>query len=324
MDWYELRPFKIQEEHNAVNGLQEIMDHISHFLLVISRDTEGKIRTFIKIPPFAISSLDVIDGIETVHINNKITLTDHKYHNMYKTRRHCAIPIADNNTIRSSIHKIMDSDVSGPAYLALHALKIQSTNMINEYIRDVEQGTPTEGVSKVLYGIFGSNSSRKTKNLSPLKASKIAQARLKLMTRHLFRCELFCGANDKDNIKMIESVFPSMAFIGKSIQKNKVFKMTTSRPKIPTSSMFGGARLPLLTDVEILSFYGLPEKTDIDTVNLEAGSLRSHSSGLRGEDVDFATLNVSQTGDVSKDDTDSMVKDASCDTIKDNESTTNS
>ena len=299
--WYELRPFKIEDERNIPNGLQKIMDHIPRFLLVTSKDSSDKVRIHIRISPDYISSLDVLEGIESVHVkeeeskNKKITrhdrytlLTSHRYYRRYTLKRHCAIPIAEKEATRASIHKILDSDVSRPAYLALHVRKITVAPIIHDYIRNVERGIPPEGISNMLSGIFTLGSSANNTKIPASRVQKINKAKTKMASPHLFICEVFCGANNKDDIKIMENVFPSLSFQGTPIKQKRVIQLAKNRPDIPF--LFGRTRQPLLSDTEILSFYGLPENAEIGTVNLKAGIIRSYSSGMRGDNIDFGTL----------------------------------
>jgi len=274
--WFELRPHGAVQEHNP---LRDAMDHLPCFLMFVHRDDQSRICIRIRVQEILTSSLDVVPGIE-VRVSGEPDMYRYDAYERYTLARHCAIPIADEHTMRRSIYHILDTQVSAPAFFVMNAKMTRSKSRIYQYVQSLERGRAPEGILGALSQFQG------TKKPGASYAEKIRLAKSKAAKRHLFECELISGAMNRQDLYAVRSVFPARAFAAKKIGRKSAIKRCMGAPSAP---LIGASRHPLLSDTEILSFLGLPDGSDMEA-NIEPGRERSHSRTPRTDGISTDTM----------------------------------
>ena len=284
--WHELRPYMAEEQQRdaSSNLLSDIMDHIPKLLVVIQKDSTSKIRIYVHIDQRYATVLETLEGLETVQGDGP---TLGQFARRYKTRRHTALPIADEKTKPASIYAALNARAGHGAALAVALKKTTHSQTVSTYIRDLEQGMPTEGLSRVL-AMFFSSSRPKGSKIPETRQQKITKAKSKSSSIRLFLGTILTFANTVGDLRILESVFPSGAFVGDRIDAKKAEKEMLKTPSTPW--IHGAANKPVLSDVELLSFLRMPDPTDIKTTNMEAGQRRTYSSGVHLEPDEDSTM----------------------------------
>ena len=274
--WFELRPYSAEQERNPMH---DMMDHLPGFLLLAHRDEYSRIRILIRVQEILTASLDVVPGIE-VRASGEPDMSRYDVYEQYALARHCAVPIADERTARRSIYRILDTQAADPAFLAMNAKMTNSKSRIYRYVQSLENGRPPEGIMGAL------SQFRAPRKSGAASAEKIRLAKSKAAKRHLFECDLISGAMSLQDLYAVRSVFPASAFAAKKISRSAVVKACSKTPSVP---LIGASRHPLLSDTEILSFFGLPDGADTEA-NIEPGRERSHSRTPRASGISTDTM----------------------------------
>lgn len=284
LQWYELRPYQTADGRDEPhNPILSIMDHVRRFLLVLQKDSDRKIRTYIRATTDDFAALEVLDGIETVESGGPRPFERRAM--TYSMRRHHAIPVADEDTEPVSMYRVLDADVA-TASVVLYASRVRAVPTIYQYIRDLETGTPPEGVSRIIHAFTSSASSVK-RNVSAARRSKISVAKKKAEAARIFACSLAVCADDRDGMKAVEAAFPSMAFVPKAADPKRMAVLCRTVPTVQT--WIGASRRLLLSDAEITSFIALPTAADKMETNMVGGNRRTYSSGGYVDDTDSIT-----------------------------------
>lgn len=266
--WFELRPYVTSDEQGAGN-MSRILGHVDKFLLIISRDAAGAIRMHVRVPDMHRATLATLEGIETVRCR-PFEFGGYAKYSRYVLARHCALSVIPKNAEAVSPYRIFGDQMSGRAYLAVHARKISSAAPINSYISYIERGIdPTSIFRFFATGKRGSPGGTRRENLK--------QAQEKISTRSLFACRISSGVDVTDDERIIRGTFPAKAFKSKALKPKKINSHVAGSLALP---MFGGAHIPILSDAEILWFLSLPTLRDIGSVEFEIGRVPSQSSGV--------------------------------------------
>ncbi|ABK77322.1 hypothetical protein CENSYa_0689 [Cenarchaeum symbiosum A] len=271
--WNELRPFRVGEDSRVSRGdanMHRILDHIERFLLVISRDSGGKVRVHIRAGPRHRSTLDGLEGMEAVPCKS-FDFAGYTVYSRYSLRRHCSVPIAHREAQRTSLYRTLGLGVPSPAYLAIYARKMDTSSAITAYIRCIERGLPPEGILRHI-----SAGSARAK-VSSRGRARIKDAQEKLAGRLLF-CKMSTGASSASEEGAIQGVLPARAFAAKRSGYRAVSGAHSGRLSPP---WLGGSKSIILSDVELLSFLSMPDDSDMENINFEFGRLQSGSAGLR-------------------------------------------
>ena len=272
-EWRELRPYKTDDDKGERN-MHVLMDHLERFLAVVCRDEHGKVRLFIRVPEQSAAILETLDGIESVMAEPFDFAAYHKYRE-YRMARHCAAPVRVTEPM--SAYRTLDVQVADPSFLAVRARRIHSSPPINEYIRLMERGVNPEGFLRLFSA--GSREYRPTY----AARQKIKDAQDKLATGTLFLCRMFAGASSIEDVRSIGASLPGRSFREHSRKPKDMRKITREALNLPT---FGGHKMIVLSNAEMLSMVSMPTDGDIDTVNFEFGRVASKAAGLRDGAID--------------------------------------
>ena len=279
MKWYELCPYMGQSRST---DMETILDHMPEFVLVIAKDV-SRVRVHIRAPPERLPLLDSLKMAEPVE-SEPPTLYGYTHTYRYETVRHCALPVAPKDAVRSSIYQIMGNSVTDSAYLMISLKKATYFPQISQYVERLQAGR-SPGVSGLISEFVGSRGKP-----GPTKLSRIALAREKAASRHLFRAHIVVAAGAIRDMEAIESVFPSAAFKqASSPRKTDIERISLRGPGQP---ILGGSHSPILSDSEILSFVCLPDEDDMAAAPMNFGRMPSHSGGERLKEYGATRINI--------------------------------
>lgn len=275
LEWYELRPYPAAGVGEHPDDLAVVMDHVPEFVLVASKD-DRKVRVHIRVRPAHLPLLEGLPRMEPVRTGPP-RLEGYPLCHRYVTVRHCALPISPRDASRPSIYRLLGDSAEGAAYLMVSARRAASHPRISGYIRSLERGRPPDGVAGMVSGILGGPSGRP----GPAQARNLQMAREKAASRHLFRCEVVATADHPAGLAAVEAAFPSMSLRRAARMTGRRLAAVSARG--PGQPWFGGSRDPILSDMELGSFMGLPDEVDMAAVPLEPGRMGAHSGGERVE-----------------------------------------
>ena len=267
--WTELRPFHPEDDHASEINLKKILDHIDAFLLVLMRDRQGVVRTYVRTASRHRATLDMLDGLEAVAAQQAPVISGFATFRRYVTKRHCALSVVPAEMERTSIYRLLGHEVEQDSCLVFNARKTDSPTPITEFVRCIDRGINPESISRLW-------SSGKTRVSQRLR-TKMAEANRKLQTRNMFACRIYTCTHSLADTRTIEDVFPARAFRQKKASLKSVLKGTGSSVRIP---MFGASHMPILSDTEILGFLAMPDLDDLADVNFDFGQLRSKAAGV--------------------------------------------
>ena len=278
-DWYELRPYPGDE---GADDFGAILDHIPEFVFVISvRD--GRLATHMRTSARHLPLLESLGCTEPVPSDSP-ALHGHAASYRYRSVRHCALPVGDADAA-SPIFRIMGDSVAGSAYLMVWCRRRASHPRISQYIRRTERGQAADGLAGLMSGMWGGASKP-----GPTQTHNARLAREKAASRHLFACDVVAAADSMDDLRAVESSFPSMSLRRHSKADTRHIDLVSSgRAPIP---WWGGSRMPILSDVELRLFVRLPDENDMASVPMNAGRMVSRSGGERVEGGGATTIDI--------------------------------
>ena len=282
-DWYELRPYPGDE---STDDFGAILDHIPEFVFVVSvRD--GRLAIHMGTSARYLPLLESLGCTEPVP-SGPPALHGHAVSYRYRSARHCALPVGSVGT--SPIFRIMGDSVAGSAYLMVWCRRRAAHPRISQYIRRTERGQAADGLSGLMCGMWGSSSKP-----GPTHIRNAKLAREKAASRHLFACHVVAAAGSMEDLRAVESSFPSMSLRRHSKADNKhIDRVSSGRARIP---WLGSSRVPILSDVELRLFVRLPDESDMASVPMNVGRMVSRSGGERVEGGDATTIDIERGGD---------------------------
>ena len=91
----------------------------------------------------------MLNGMEVIR-SGPFGFSGFKACRRYRHKRHCAVPIADDTTERESIYRVLDREVSEPAFMAVSVRKTMSLSRVHDYIRCLEHGQSPDSMLRFL------------------------------------------------------------------------------------------------------------------------------------------------------------------------------
>lgn len=282
-DWYELRPYPGDA---GTDDFGAILDHVPEFVFVVSvRD--GRLFTHMGTSARYLPLLESLGCTEPVP-SGPPALHGHAVSYRYRSARHCALPVGSAGT--SPIFRIMGDSVAGSAYLMIWCRRRAGHPRISQYIRRTERGQAADGLSGLMCGMWGGASKP---GPSHMRNAKLA--REKAASRHLFACHVVAAAGSMDDLRAVESSFPSMSLRRHSkADARHIDRVSSGMARIP---WLGGSRVPILSDVELRLFVRLPDESDMASVPMNVGRMVSRSGGERVEGGGATTIDIERSGD---------------------------
>ena len=275
MEWYEIKPYMVDDDET--DGYKVLADHAGRFLFIVHRTEDSNIRMLLGIQKDKITAVTTLAGMEVLRCD-PFKFSGFGRYRRYMLKRHCAMPIADETTERESIYNVLDRELHEPAFIAVNAKSTVSMSRIYDYIRCLEHGQSPDSVFRHF-----SLSEAPTK-ASATRQAKIQMARTKIgKATHLFICEIIVGARTQQALRSLETIFPSGTLVGKTVSAEKARGLATKIPSVP---FLGGAKHPLLSEVELLSFIGFPSDEDLKKTGIRHGKTTSYTSSRRFSGVD--------------------------------------